>query len=149
MVVIRAIAVAWLVVPGLTTFADESGSAPATIWDGVYTESQAARGEFVYPSVCGRCHGHRLDGAPDDPDFFPTRPIAGPKFLRDWNGVSLVTLFEYTRSAMPELNPASLSDQEFIDLIAYMLAVSEAPAGSDELEPDAAQLTGITITKER
>lgn len=147
MVVIRVMTFAWLAMSGLPAFADETGSAPATIWDGVYTESQAARGAFVYPSVCGRCHGHRLNGAPDDPDFFPTQPIAGPKFLRDWDGVSLAALFEYTRTAMPELNPGSLSDEEYVDVIAYMLAVSEAPAGSDELEADAVRLTGIAITR--
>lgn len=147
MALTRALAAASLAVLARPAIADESVPDAVTIWDGVYTQSQAARGEVVYPSMCGRCHGHRLDGAPDDPDFFSTPPIAGPKFLRDWNGVSLAALFEYTRTAMPELNPASLSDREFIDLIAYMLAVTGTPAGADELEPDAARLAGIDITR--
>jgi len=119
-----------------------------TIWDGVFTEAQSARGEFVYPAVCGRCHGYKLDGAPDDPDMFSTPPIAGPKFLRNWNGVSLAALYEYTKAAMPAINPGSLSDQEFVDVVAYTLSVSGAPPGPAELEPDAEALTGILLVPE-
>lgn len=122
-----------------------AASAPGTIWDGVYTETQAARGKYVYPAICGRCHGYKLDGAPDDPDMFPTPPLAGAKFLRKWSGSSLAILFEYTRETMPAINPGSLSDQEFADVVAYTLAVSGAPAGPEELEPVIAPLAGILI----
>jgi cytochrome c5 len=115
-------------------------------WDGVYTKEQAEWGGQIYPSVCGRCHGYRLDGAPDDPDMFSTPPIAGPKFLRDWNGNSLAALFEYTRATMPENNPGFLSDQEFIAIITYMLAVSEMPPGPSALPVDIPALAGIAIT---
>jgi len=132
-------------VPGIVP-ADEAVSAPgaqldggtpsASIWDGVYTAAQAERGEYLYPGPCGKCHGRRLDGAPDDPDMFPTKPIAGPKFLRAWDGRSLAVLFEYLRATMPENNPGFLSDGEYADLIAYMLQRSGAPAGSSELPAD-------------
>lgn len=125
--------------------ADDAPLDPRTIWAGVYTEEQANLGERIYPSVCGRCHGWRLDGAPDDPDMFPTPPIAGAKFLRNWNGGSLASLFEYTRTMMPELNPGSLSNQEFAAVVAYMLAVSGTPAGLTELPTDLAVLAGITV----
>ena len=121
----------------------------ATIWDGVYTVAQAGRGEAIYPAICGRCHGYRLDGAADDPDFFPTPPIAGPKFLRQWNGASLAALFEYTRATMPEINPGSLSDQEFVDVLSYMLAMTGAVAGDRELLPDADSLGAISISPQR
>lgn len=119
---------------------------PASIWDGVYTSEQAQRGAQLYAGPCGRCHGVRLDGAPDDPDMFPTRPIAGPKFLRDWNGRSVETLLEYVRNAMPENNPGFLSDREYADLVAYMLDVSGAPAGGSELPTEPSQLAEIEIT---
>ena len=108
----------------------------ASIWDGVYTEAQARRGEYLYPGPCGKCHGVRLDGAPEDPDMVSTKPIAGPKFLRDWNGRSLGVLFEYLRTTMPANNPAFLSDSEYADLIAFMLFRSGAPAGDAELQSD-------------
>jgi mono/diheme cytochrome c family protein len=130
--------------------ADEPAAAglPTSIWDGVYTEAQARRGELIYPSICGRCHGRKLDGAPDDPDFLPAPPIAGPKFLRQWNGASLAALFEYTQTAMPSMNPGSLSDREFADVVAYTLEVTGAPPGPAELVPDAGAMAGIAIEPE-
>jgi mono/diheme cytochrome c family protein len=116
----------------------------ASIWDGVYTEEQAARGEQVY-LVCARCHGRRLNGAPDDPDMKSTPPLARAAFLRNWSGQSVAGLFQYTRATMPQNNPASMSDQEYADIIAYMLAVTGTPVGENELSSDPAKLGGIKI----
>lgn len=118
---------------------------PTSAWSGVYSSEQAVLGGAIYPSVCGRCHGYKLDGAPDDPDMFPTPPIAGAKFLRNWNGRSLAALFEYTRTTMPENNPGFLSDREFIAVVAYMLAMSEMPPGPTALPAEATVLAGIAI----
>jgi mono/diheme cytochrome c family protein len=117
----------------------------ASVWDGVFSEQQAQRGLAVYPSVCGRCHGRRLNGAPDDPDMVSSPPLARAKFIRTWEGRSLATLFEYTRATMPESNPGSLSDGEYADLIAYMLSVSGMPAGDVELEPNPQLLARVVI----
>jgi mono/diheme cytochrome c family protein len=122
----------------------EGAGDQATIWDGVYTEEQAARGKEAYGS-CTRCHGRRLNGAADDPDMKSTPPLARAAFLRDWDGRSLEVLFEMIRATMPQNNPASLSDQAYIDIIAYMLSVSDAPTGDAELPPDAAALRSIVI----
>jgi mono/diheme cytochrome c family protein len=138
--IIRAAAVFGSAIPVVVLASD-----PTSAWDGVYRADQAAFGGMIYPSVCGRCHGYRLDGAPDDPDMFPTPPIAGTKFLRNWNGRSLAALFEYTRTTMPENNPGFLSDQEFIAIVAYMLSMSELPSGSVALPVEVAVLSGIVI----
>ena len=116
-----------------------------SVWDGVFTEAQAERGRAVYPGPCGLCHGRRLDGAPDDPDMRATPPLARARFLRIWDGRTLATLFEYTRATMPEGNPASLADQEYVDIIAYMLSVSGMPAGNEELQPDPQSLARFVI----
>ena len=116
-----------------------------SVWDGVFTEAQAKRGQAVYPGPCGMCHGRRLNGAPDDPDMQSTPPLARAKFLRNWEGRSLATLFEYTRATMPESNPGSLTDEEFVDIIAYMLFVGRMPAGDNELQPDPRSLAHIVI----
>ena len=117
----------------------------ASVWDGVFTEAQANRGQAVYPGSCGTCHGRRLNGAPDDPDMRSTPPLARARFLRVWEGRSLATLFEYTRATMPENNPNSLTDQEYVDVIAYMLTVGRIPAGDDELQPDPQSLARVVI----
>ena len=117
----------------------------ASVWDGVYTEAQAARGRQIYFGACGLCHGRRLNGAPDDPDMVSTPPLARARFLRVWEGRSLATLLAYTRLTMPEDNPASLSDQEYVDVVAYMLSMSRMPAGDGELSTDAHGLAHIVI----
>ena len=121
------------------------GEPAASVWDGVYTEGQAARGRQIYFGACGLCHGRRLNGAPDDPDMVSTPPLARARFLRVWEGRSLATLLAYTRLTMPEDNPASLSDQEYVDVVAYMLSMSRMPAGGDELPPDARGLAHIVV----
>lgn len=131
----------------LSDQAGTTAGSSRSVRDGLYTESQALRGEEIYPGPCGRCHGYKLDGAPDDPDMFPTQPIAGPKFLRNWEGRSLAGLFVYIRTTMPANNPGYLSDQEIADLIAYALYVSDLPAGSRELTADVAELSEILITR--
>lgn len=120
----------------------------ASIWDGVYTEAQAERGEADYTGVCSSCHGRRLDGAPDDPDMKSTPPVARAKFLREWDGQTLATLYEYTRATMPVNNPGFMSDQQYIDIVAYMLASSNMPAGEEELPTDPASLAHIVIEQE-
>jgi cytochrome c len=117
-----------------------------SIWDGVFTDSQAERGRVAYTGPCDRCHGSNLDGAAVDPDMLPAPPVAGPKFFRKWDGQSLAALFEYTRATMPTSNPGFLTDQEFIDVIAYMLAVSGARAGERELTGDTQTLAQIVVS---
>jgi mono/diheme cytochrome c family protein len=117
-----------------------------SVWDGVFSEAQAIRGREVYEGACAFCHGSRLNGAPDDPDMRAAPPLARARFERVWKGRSLAALFSYTRSTMPEDNPDSLTDQETIDVIAYMLSVGGMPAGDDELPPDLRRLTPVVIS---
>ena len=132
---------------GVAALADPPGDAVpmASVWDGVFTAAQAARGRLAYSGGCGFCHGRRLNGAPDDPDMRSTPPLARARFLREWDGRSLASLYEYTRLTMPEDNPASFTDGEYADVIAYMLSVSGMPAGAEELPPDSRSLARIVI----
>ena len=121
----------------------------ASVWDGVFTEAQAARGRQIYFGACSLCHGRRLNGAPDDPDMVSTPPLARARFLRVWDGRSLAVLLAYTRLTMPEDNPGSLAEQEYVDVVAYMLSMSRMPAGGNELPPDARSLANIVIRPRR
>ena len=124
----------------------QTGAAePRSIRDGVFTPEQAARGQLAYTGPCDRCHGYKLDGAPDDPDMLPPPPIAGAKFLRKWNGRTLASLYEYLRVAMPANNPGYLSATEVVDIVAYMLSTSGMPAGRESLPANREALAGIVI----
>ena len=126
----------------------EADGSLASVWDGVFTEIQAERGRAVYAGACGLCHGRRLNGAPEDPDMRSTPPLARARFVRSWNGRSLATLFEYTRATMPEDNPGSLTDEEYVDVIAYMLSVGGMPAGEAELPPDLGRLARVVVEQQ-
>jgi mono/diheme cytochrome c family protein len=80
--------------------------------------------------------------------MLPAPPVGGPKFLRKWNGRTLVSLFDYVRTTMPANNPGYLSDAEVADIVAYMLSVSGMPAGADALEPDPKSLAAVLIVSQ-
>ncbi len=126
----------------------DAGAPTRTIWDGVYGSAQAARGRLAYDGQCALCHGRRLNGAAEDPDMQSGPPLARVKFLREWDGRSLAVLFDYTRAAMPLANPGSLSDGQSADIVAYMLSVSGAPPGPEDMGTDREALARITIAAE-
>jgi mono/diheme cytochrome c family protein len=116
-----------------------------SVWSGIYTEEQAARGESLYMGACAMCHGRRLNGAPEDPDRRSTPPLARERLIRSWEGQSVASLFEYTKSTMPEANPGYMSDQDYLDIIAFMFQVTEMPTGEQELAPVSEDLSRIVI----
>ncbi len=116
----------------------------ASIWSGVYTKAQNERGEQLYSGACAQCHGLRLNGA-GQPDQPPSPAIARAGFLRKWDGKSVAELFTYVREMMPTDAPGTLTEQQAIDVIAHMFAVSEIPAGEKELPTDPKMLEGIVI----
>ena len=101
-----------------------------TVWDGVYTADQAARGKVVYDSHCSSCHLADLGGSQE------ARPLAGDRFMEDWREDTLHSLFTRIRSLMPFDDPATLGDEAYLDSVAYILQFNGFPAGTRELRPD-------------
>ena len=73
-----------------------------TVWDGVYTEEQAKRGQTAYEQECASCH--QADFAGDG--FAPG--LAGPEFAAAWDGLPVSDLFERVRQSMPPSNPGAV-----------------------------------------
>src|SRR5262245_43411971 len=121
--------------------------ARVSIWSGVYTTTQAKRGEEFYGGACAQCHGARLNGAAQ-PDQPPSPAIARVAFLRKWAGKPVAELFAYVHDEMPPDAPATLTNQQTIDVIAHMFAVSTIPAGGKELPADPKALENIVIEAE-
>jgi len=101
-----------------------------TVNDGVYSTSQAGRGQALFQSFCTTCHN--------------TERFTGAEFVSAWSGKPLVELFKVVQT-MPEDNPGSLSAQQYGDVIAYFLSLNKFPAGSDELKGDADALAKIEM----
>jgi mono/diheme cytochrome c family protein len=127
----------------------ETGTPPGkvSVWSGVYTSAQDERGKQIHSANCNQCHGVRLNGA-GQPDMPSSPAIARAGFLRKWSGRPVAELAEYIRTKMPPDTPGRLNEQESVDAIAHMLAVSNVPAGNKELPSDPAALAGIVIQAE-
>jgi cytochrome c len=107
--------------------AQAPASESRSVWDGVYTEEQAKRGEAVYHKECAACHGELLTGGESAP------PLTGGAFFANWNGLTLSDLFERIRKTMPQTAPGRLSRQQNADILAFVLSVNKFPAGKTEL----------------
>ena len=115
--------------------------ASLTVWNGVYTEAQAYRGEKVADTTCIGCHGPKLDGGDSGPI------LVGERFLSGWTSQSVGELFSWMQEAMPAEAPGTLSKDETAAVLAYILQLNKIPAGKIELPTDRTALDRIRITE--
>jgi S-disulfanyl-L-cysteine oxidoreductase SoxD len=110
-----------------------TGTVPAqettsSVLDGVYTETQAARGAQAFAEHCALCHGTTLGGLGEAP------ALIGALFVSDFNGLTLGDLFDRVRTTMPLNAPASLGRERYADILAFILKSNGFPAGQTELD---------------
>ena len=98
-----------------------------SVWDGVYTEEQAKRGEPIYHKECASCHGDMLTGGESAP------ALTGGAFQANWNGLTLGDLFDRIRKTMPQSAPGRLTRQQDADILAFILSMNNFPSGKTEL----------------
>ena len=102
---------------------------------GSYTAAQAADGKATYDQRCADCHLRDLSGS--------TGPaLAGPSFTNAWSRRSARDLFELVRTTMPQGAEGSLSESEYVTLVAYILQVNGHAAGARALVADATLMIG-------
>jgi hypothetical protein len=106
-----------------------------TVWAGVYTLAQSARGKAQYDSSCSSCH---------DTAEAPT--LVGDAFLRRWFGDSLQAVLAKMRT-MPADAAGSLGDAVYVDIIGYLLESSGFPAGAEELPTEPKLLENILVVE--
>ena len=114
-----------------------------SVWDGVYTEEQAKRGEPVYQKECAACHGAMMTGGESAP------PLTGGGFQANWNGLTLGDLFDRIRKTMPQSKPGSLSREANAEILAYVLSANQFPAGKADLPQNSEILKEIRIDAAR
>ena len=124
-----------------TAFTASPAAQDQTIWDGVYTEEQASRGQHTYEQECAACHLDDLMGDGIAPS------LIGSAFFFRWSELSMGDMYTAIRTTMPQGAPASLSPSGYADISAYMLQRNDVPAGDMELPSDTGDLEGILITE--
>jgi mono/diheme cytochrome c family protein len=105
-----------------------------TVWDGVYTEAQAARGMTAYGQSCAGCHALAAQGK---------APLVGDAFWKSFAQKSVGDLLEFVSTNMPNGTPGSLSEPTYRDIVALMLKSNGFPAGTTELGGNA--IAGVQI----
>ena len=115
---------------------------------GWYAPPQVAQGRWEYSQKCAVCHGAQLEGA-------GAPALKGKAFIERWNGKKLSDFYEFVHTDMPLGLGASLPSQEYADIVAYLLAQSGLPAGTERFTPyspmdrvlelSAAALSGGTV----
>ena len=115
-----------------------------TVWDGIYTDEQATRGEALYGEHCVRCHGATLQGNGEG-----AKSLTDATFKSTWNGISMGALFDRVRLSMPQDKPGSLTRQQVADLLAFILRANRFPAGKDELVRQTDLLNAIAFKSEK
>ncbi len=113
---------------GPETRGQTTSTVSRSVWDGVYTEEQAKRGEETYQKECASCHGDSLVGGGG------ASPLTGGTFLSNWNGLTVGDLFERIRKTMPQGSLGKLTKQQDADVLAYLLSFNKFPAGKAELQ---------------
>jgi cytochrome c len=130
----KALSIALALIAG-ALFAQSTRS----VREGIYTPEQALRGRELYAQKCYFCHGRELRGEGE------TRPLSTDRFLTDWEGTTVLQLFDRIRNTMPFKTPGTLSRQESADLTAFILYFNGYPAGPSELSTKSEVLQGIQI----
>ena len=139
------IAAAWAVAAWATSGpASQAQASTKTIWEGVYTKEQAERGKDLYVEVCARCHGTNLIGGEVAGEVAPD--LKGVYFVQRWSD-AVSTLFSKIEDTMPKDERGTITSQETADIIAYLLQVNEAPAGTSDIPPSREQARNLVITK--
>ena len=95
----------------------------------------AAKGAVVYEQKCQACHGAKGAGQSND------RLVGGQGTLASKTPVRTIgsywphatTIFDYTRRAMPYVQPQSLTDDEVYAVTAYLLHLNGIIGDNDEI----------------
>jgi hypothetical protein len=99
---------------------------------GVYTNAQADEGFDVYAGMCQSCHAGLGNHV-------------GQVFREKWGGYPLSELYNYIAYNMPKNDPGSLSVEDNIRVLAYLLRLNRIPAGTVPLPKDPLALDKILL----
>src|SRR5579875_2367021 len=100
---------------------------------GHYSAKQAAAGATVYSANCSQCHGVRLEGQ--------SGPALTGTTFANYVGKSgtAATLYDFISKQMPADKPGSLTQQQYLDVTAFILSKNGYGPDKNDLTPDALQ----------
>ncbi|MGN6665550.1 MAG: c-type cytochrome [Trinickia sp.] len=98
-----------------------------------FDRAQVAHGKSLYGSACAKCHGANMQGI--------TAPaLSGPAFAPvSGSHLTIGGIYTYMSTNMPADRPGKLKDQEYADIMAYLLNANGYAPGSAKMTADSAR----------
>ncbi|HUK35956.1 MAG TPA: PQQ-binding-like beta-propeller repeat protein, partial [Vicinamibacterales bacterium] len=92
-----------------------------------YSAAQAAAGRTTYQAQCASCHLPDLKGSGD------AAPLVGSEFMSSWGRRSPRELLSFMQLTMPPTRPGALSQEEYLNIAAFVLQQNGGTAGATAL----------------
>ena len=107
--------------------------------DPAFDRAQVAHGKTLYASSCAKCHGPDLQGV--------TAPaLRGPAFAPATNAhLTIGGVFGYMATNMPADRPGKMKDQDYADIMAFLLHSNGYSAGTTKLTADSARTSATKL----
>ena len=95
-----------------------------------FDSAQVAHGKRLYSSACAKCHGASLQGV--------TAPaLSGPAFApASGSHLTIGGVYTYMSTNMPADRPGKLKDDEYADIMAYLLKANGYAPGNTKMTAD-------------
>ena len=98
---------------------------------GSHTQAQATSGEQVFDENCSACHS--------------TREFYGSEFQYSWGSRNARSFFRLVSRTMPDDAPGSLTEEQYVDVLAYILDLNGYPAGTTPLTADQEAMRALRL----
>lgn len=95
----------------------------------LYTEAQAEEGLKVWNETCASCH--------------ETKDVTSDDFKTKWVGRTLFELYEQIRTTMPDDGPGTLTPEQYLHSVVYILKLNGLPAGDTPLVSDSVTMSAL------
>jgi polar amino acid transport system substrate-binding protein len=108
----------------------------------LYTEDQVTKGSLAYYKNCSMCHGPLLDGQSAG---YSGPALKGPEFADPSYDFHVNEMFNFVAKLMPPGEPGTLTHEEYVEIMAFILQQNGYPAGSHELVYEDAEKSKVPI----
>jgi mono/diheme cytochrome c family protein len=108
----------------------------------LYTSDQAAQGALAYYKNCAMCHGPGLDGQPAG---YSGPALKGADFADPSYDFHIKDIFNFVAKLMPAATPGSLTPEEDVQIMAFLLQQNGYPAGTRELQYHDAETSMVPL----
>ncbi|MHB8109742.1 MAG: c-type cytochrome [Syntrophorhabdaceae bacterium] len=108
-----------------------------------YTTDQASNGKVLYAKNCAVCHGANGEGGTVPEQFGKNlagkkaSPVAGPGYLPKMKTAGQA--YDFARKNMPADKPGSLKNDEYLEIISFVLQANNVPPDGKSLTPASAK----------